>query len=218
VSYFQPPPAPPPPPEPHETPGWIGPPHNVLPGSFVLDEVLVQTDGVVVQVHTGRAYPQGFSFVFALILRDPQRDRRDPLFGARHGSGDSIRFGIQLSDGRKATNLEQPGFPGQEHPDVVLRQGGGGGNGYAWESNYWAWPTPPPGVFTFVVEWPSQGIPVTRTEIDAERIREASTQAKELWPRAEGGKSISSSVSRMSTVVFRAEAEGSDPGQTPDVA
>jgi hypothetical protein len=163
-------------------------------------------------VHTGRAYPEGFSFVLAWITRKPaNRAVHDPLVP------NQLRFGIELSDGRKATTLDHPGIPGQESPDVVLRRGSGGGTNYGWDFNFWAWPTPPPGPLAFVVEWEAEGVPLTRTEIDTERIREASARATKLWPRVakdEGGRSMS--VHLMGRVVQA--PEGSDPGQTPDVA
>jgi hypothetical protein len=52
------------------------------------------------------------------------------------------------------------------------------------EAQLWAAPIPPAGLFAFVVEWPSEGIRLTRTEIDAALIREAAARAEELWPLA----------------------------------
>jgi hypothetical protein len=211
VGYFKPPP-PSPPTEPRETPSWIGPPHNVLPASFALEEVLAHTDELVIQVHTGRAFREGFAFVFQLIHRQARSGRLQDPFMRRHGEplgpelpDDLLRFGLEHSDGRKATNLGRPGFPGEEEPDAVLRQGGGGGNSYGWEFSYWAWPTPPPGPLAFVVEWPSEGVPLTRTEIDAERIRDAATRARELWPRDPSDRGGGSSSVRMSVMSAQVE-------------
>jgi hypothetical protein len=209
VSFFEPPPPPPEPPPQPPAPEWAGAPDNVLPASFALEEVLARTEELVVQVHTGRAYPAGFVFVLSLRLRNPRIGlHEDPLMRHWHrpqGSGltdDMLRFGIELSDGRKATNVGGLVFPGADvpPPEIVLSQGSGGGGGTVWEFNYWAWPIPPAGPLAFVLEWPSEGVPLTRTEIDAERIQVAAERATELWPPAATawhGRGYTTRVDRM---------------------
>ena len=59
-------------------------------------------------------------------------------------------------------------------PGPLLWPGGGGGGGDRWDQSYWLWPLPPPGPVAFVVEWPSEGIELTRHELDAAPILEAS--------------------------------------------
>jgi hypothetical protein len=61
-------------------------------------------------------------------------------------------------------------------------QGGAGGGDGEWDSDYWLWPLPPPGPLTFVVEWPSAQIELTKHEVDAALILEASALSEKLWP------------------------------------
>jgi hypothetical protein len=204
MSFFEPPPPPPEPPVRYEPPEWAGPGENVLPGVFQLEVVLVRTESLAIQVHSGRAYPTGFEFTFALRRREARTGRHDDPIVRWHEStaviaDEVLRFGVELADGRKATVFDRFRHRGDDDPppDVVLAQRGGGGGSHLWEVKFWSWPLPPPGPFAFVVEWPSEGIPLTRTEIDTEPIRDAAARAEELWPRdgaAGGGWSSSTST------------------------
>lgn len=186
MSFFE---LPPPLPEPEgpafEAPEWLGPPENILPGAAPLELVLARNDSAAVYVHSGRAFPNGVAFTLGLRTREPwDRRRNDPLMAWHEGSldDDVVRFGIVLADGRKATVFDRRPMPGTDAPAAVLFPRGGGGGGTTWEHSFWAWPLPPPGPFAFVVEWPAQGIELTRVEVDSEPIREAATRAIELWP------------------------------------
>ena len=213
MSFFE---LPPPPPEPErpkmETPEWFGPPDSVLPAPFALEQLLARTDRVALLVHSGRAYPNGFEFAFALVTREPRHGRRHDPMMAWHGmaleqglTDDVLRFGIELADGRKATVFDRfrPFEPDAPAPEVVLQQRGGGGGGTGWEFRFWAWPLPPPGPLAFVVEWPSEGVPLTRGEVDSGPIRDAAARAEELWPgggaRGPGGSTWSTNVIRRPT-------------------
>lgn len=198
MSFFE---LPPPPPEPErpkfEPPEWLGPPENVLPGPFALEQLLSRTDRVALLVHSGRAYPNGFEFALALVTREVRHGRRHDPMMAWHGipqdeglSDDVLRFGIELADGRKATVFDRHrGFePDAPAPELVLQQRGGGGGGKGFEFRFWVWPLPPPGPLAFVVEWPSEGISLTRFEVDTEPIRAAAAHVQVLWPGgSEGG-------------------------------
>lgn len=192
MSFFE---LPPPPPEPEqprfEAPEWFGPLDNVLPRPFTLEQLLARTDQVALLVHSGRAYPNGFEFAFALVTREARHGRRHDPMMAWHGipqdeglTDDVLRFGIELADGRKATvfDRQRPFEQDAPAPAAVLQQRGGGGGGNGWEFRFWAWPLPPAGPLAFVVEWPSEGIPLTRAEIETEPIRDAAARAEELWP------------------------------------
>jgi hypothetical protein len=193
MSFFEPPPPPPEPPQDAPpAPEWLGPPGNVLPASFPLDLVLARTDQLALSVHSGRAYVNGFDFALALHLRDPRKGHANhPMMGwhvARHGGfeDDTLRFGITFADDRKATIFDPHpwwGDPEQRPtPDIVLSQRGGGGGGATWEFGFWAWPLPPEGPIEFVAEWPSEGVALTRVELDSAVVREAATRAVTLWP------------------------------------
>ena len=54
---------------------------------------------------------------------------------------------------------------------------------------------PPPGPLTFAVEWPSEQIGLTKHEVDAALLIEASNLSEKLWP-GEGSDEASMSQSR----------------------
>jgi hypothetical protein len=195
MSFFEPPPPPPEPPPGPPPPEWIGPPESVLPASFPLDLVLARTEGLALFTHSGRAYRRGFEFVLGLRTRDPrERHRDDPIMSWRSSRGgeiddDVLRFGIAFADGRKATVFDRHPWWGDPEtrvtPDIVLMQRGGGGGGVSWDFRFWAWPLPPEGPLSFVTEWPAEGIPLTKVDVDSAVVRDASTRAEALWPAGE---------------------------------
>jgi hypothetical protein len=188
VSFFEVPPEPPtPPPMPrHE---WLGPPDNVRPEPFPLAVTLARTDELFVQVYQGLAFPAGFEFTFQLLRRERHHARFDNPIHAWHElrrgadlpSG-SLRFGIQDADGGKATVLGHLGEPGEPPSGPILRPYGSSSSPTRADARFWVWPIPPAGPFAFVVEWPSEGIALTRAEIDTAPIRDAAARADELWP------------------------------------
>jgi hypothetical protein len=196
MSFFEPlPPLPEPPPAP-PTPEWFGPPENVLPSSFPLDLVLTRTDDLALAVHSGRAYERGFEFTLALYTRKQHDRHTDPMMGwhaARQAGLDDhvLRFGIGFADGRKATVFDHPRWwsdpENPQAPDIVLAQRGGGGGGMAWDFKFWAWPLPPEGELAFVAEWPSEGVPLVRAEVDSTVVRDAAARAVTLWPGTSPG-------------------------------
>ena len=177
-------------------PAWLGPPHNVLPGVAPVELIVARTDQTVVAIAGVRAYPTGFGFTVSLRLRavSVREDQRLPqLFGPVFAEDplpdEFLRLGVQLADGRKATNLDRPPHDpeGREPEAPVLHQHGGGGGGSAWDFDHWVWPLPPAGPLAFVCEWPLRGIAETRAEIDAAPILEAARRAEILWPEDRGG-------------------------------
>lgn len=182
--------APPPPPEPpqHRQPEWVGPPENVLPAPFPLALTVARTERVAFAVHTGLAYPNGFTFGISLRLRDEIDHHVGSPF--RHFeptaelTDEMLRFGIRFADGAKATIFDGPRWYGgtEQPPGPVLLQRGGSGGTRTWEMTFWVWPLPPPGPFAFVCEWPSEGIDLREAEIDSTTIRKAAARAELLWP------------------------------------
>jgi hypothetical protein len=113
-----------------------------------------------------------------------------PLRHRHHGGElppEILRFGVQFSDGRKATTVggALPGAGGydeEEPSSPVLTQGGGRGGGGDYESEFWLWPVPPPGPVTFAVEWPAREIELSKQQVDASAFIEASELSEALWP------------------------------------
>jgi hypothetical protein len=95
-------------------------------------------------------------------------------------SDKALRFGIEYSDGRRASNID--GFPDAEEPsEISLMGGSGGGGGYSYRSHYWAWPLPPPGPIKLAVEWPIIELPVTQVEIDSAPILDTAARSERPW-------------------------------------
>lgn len=206
------PPPPPPPRERHRTPPWLAAPSDILPGVVPLELVLARTPKVAVCVSRLGAYPSGFELDLITIAAD-DTDELDPLFfeghrfrgGRRAGeiANEMLRFGVEFADGTKATNTaEQPLVsPGghattvhltaangsrepREPVGPVLMTGGGGGGGGHWRQSVWIWPLPPPGRLTFVCQWTAANIELTRRDVDAQLILDASARAQELFADA----------------------------------
>jgi len=195
VSFFEPPP-PPPEPQEHRQPEWVGPPENVLPASFPLALELARTDDVAIAAQGGLAYPNGFAFRLVLLRRKTiESHAGNPFHHWHHARGElddeALRFGVQFSDGRKATVFDHRRRLGDEGKQTgpTLMQRGGSGGGRTWDFGFWVWPLPPDGPVAFVVEWPSEGIELTRAEIDASIVRAAAEHAETLWPENDGPSS-----------------------------
>jgi hypothetical protein len=204
MSFFELPPEPQEPPQPTPIqPPWLGPPDNVVGASVPLEPLLlVRTDKLAVSLGGLVAYPSGLEFT--LIVRQRVVDEDDDWIHAqmrlRHGRRgrevppELLRFGVEFADGRKATNLGgwRARFEPHERPpdQPILVEHGGGGGGTRFDQDYWLWPLPPPGRLTFACEWPSEGVALTRVDVDTTAILDASTRSTTLWepaPDAGGG-------------------------------
>jgi hypothetical protein len=169
--------------------------------------VLARTDNVVVALSDVRAYPAGCLLILHIAARrrnlDESRwsDVYDAAFEEHRGlrrlrSGELpaelLRVGVQLPDGRRATNVAAPILrPSEEDQSppsgpVLIESGGQGGSGGGDHLRttrvYWLWPLPPPQPFLLVVEWPVAGVPLTQTELDGAAIVQAARAAEQLWP------------------------------------
>jgi hypothetical protein len=190
---------PPPPPEPAREPAWSAPPAGVIGALALRDPVeLAVTDEVAVVAERIVAYPNGFQIALVLLARTVEASWHlsgtqspypiPPRPAAGQALGDEfLRFGLQFSDGSKATNLDLLGGmrfdPFREEPDRPILLGGvGGGGGMRFEQSHWCWPLPPPGPMELVCEWPARGIGLTRRQLQAETIIEAASRARRLWP------------------------------------
>lgn len=135
------------------------------------------------------AYPTGFEFELVTMSADGD-GQIDPLLfehphRARHREDELppelLRFGVEFSDGRRATNIDEFDTDPARSGGPVLRAGGGSGGGGDWRQTQWVWPLPSPGVLSLVCEWPALDIPLTRTDLDAQVILEAATRAQVIF-------------------------------------
>jgi hypothetical protein len=184
MGFFDDVPAPEPEPRIHHP--W-DPPEAELPGAVQTSTIeLGRADRAAVAVTGISAYPAGFEIFLTARFR-PDRgtvpEPPDPRAIRR-----SLRFGLQLSDGRKV--IGQHGGPGPgagSAPDgPILRQFMGGGGPRSFFTRWWAWPLPPAGPLEFVCEWSALEIPETLASIDAQLILDAAGRSVQLWREEDG--------------------------------
>ncbi len=193
--FFEPPPPLPADTEPrYRMPPWFGPPSGTLPGVVAIERVLARTEKVAVSVTGLAAYPSGFEVDIVTMSAD-ERDGLDPFLFERphHRIGrdaqnttippEMLRLGVQFADGSKATNTGgfQPHEPGAPPAGPLMTPRGGGGGGGNWQQSLWVWPLPPPGPLVLVCEWPAAGVPLTRSEVDAQLILDAAARAQVVF-------------------------------------
>jgi hypothetical protein len=181
----------------------MGVPGGVVGRTVALNLVLGQSNKAVVWIPSVTVYPDGFE----LHLEIRQRDEEgwSDQFGLLHHRArrrtdgeldpELLRFGIELSDGRKATNVNPGTGPrDRDTPPAgpILSGGDGGGGGLAGGGarlhyTHWVWPLPPEGPLAFVCEWPIADIPETKTQIDSALLHDAAVETVTLWPDTEAG-------------------------------
>jgi hypothetical protein len=188
LSFFEPSPPPPERPPPGRQPPWLSPPENEIGVSVPLRVVLARNDELAVALVDVVAYSTGFALRLALRIHpdatdfDP-RQMMTQFHGGPMGSADErLRFGVEFSDGRKATNLGPRRPPGPEAPPISLApHGGGGGGGRGWQTGYWIFPLPPPGSLTVAIGWPARRIAEETHTLDVQPIIQAATGSLVLW-------------------------------------
>ncbi|MDX1745713.1 MAG: hypothetical protein R3324_07230 [Halobacteriales archaeon] len=150
--------------------------------------VLFDTGDALFVIDQFRVYPNGIEFTVNLFLR--QRDSVSffpwKLLEPHRSTGsvpdDFLRFGVQLADGWRWSNLEWFRGMDTDEPDRVVLPLGGGGGGGRWTQRHWMWPLPPEGDLMFVSEWPAHDVPETRVSVDATILRRRASDAVILWP------------------------------------
>jgi hypothetical protein len=221
MTFFEPPP--PPPEEPAEPVAhpWLGPPNNVLGVTIPIDAVLARSQKAIVTLGSLVAYPEGFTLEYLILVRDPDAGEHLPelhRYAHRRSGGDELpdelfRFGIEFADGSRATTLDvRRAFTSSpdEIRGPILAPRGGGGSLDRWQGSYWVWPLPPDGPLAFVCEWPVAGIPLTRYELEAGCVREASARAELLW-EGDAGSASAGHGSFMQQVMLRRATEREPP-------
>ena len=202
------PPGPPDDAEPeHRQSVWMGPPDDVLPGVVPVEFVLGRSSSTVVCLTGMRAFPAGLHMNLAVRVRGPvaRRDLNGEVFDGPYAHGTDrqwqagrLKWGFELSDGRRVTNVDPWPEPpdhghGPDHheqwlewePDhPVLQGGGGGGSNRSVDRDYWLWPLPPAGPIRVVCQWPDQGIELTVHDLEAEPFLAAARRAHPAWPPA----------------------------------
>ena len=176
-------------------PAWRAAPDDLLPGVVPLELVIGRSDNTAVTLTGLRAFPTGLEMRLKVLVRgrigrrDLHSEVFDGPFERRDRPASGFRWGFELADGRRATNVDPFEDLYPENPAEgwvpsrpVLNGGGGGGSRHSVERDQWLWPLPPPGRLRVVCQWPDQGIELTTTDLDAEPFIEAAGRAVPLWP------------------------------------
>lgn len=159
---------------------WFEGPPAGEPGCLVpIRRRVAVGDGVEIAVLNVVAFSSGFAFEI-----DVQGDRAKccDVHGLEYFEGgpvDSVfRFGLELEDGRRATNLDQV---------IGKRRRGFGLVVYSTSSrprsrtvNVWSWPLPAGHQATFACDWIALGVAFTRVELDATAVRAAGMRSGRL--------------------------------------
>ena len=161
-------------------------PDNEVPVSLALDVMIAATDDIAVFICGLAVYRNGVDLTVEVRSR-PNRSGDDELlagdfYGMRSAS--RLLFGVEYADGRRCANLAVRPDPNADGPQDQprLRPGGGGGGENVASASWFLCPLPPPGALRIYCAWPSAGIAETVTSIDADRILEAASRVRELWP------------------------------------
>lgn len=168
-------------------PAWAaGPPENELPVPVAVHAVLARTDDLVIALVGGHVWSTGVSLDLTVRVR-----RRDPaapeLFLLLDGLGRGRRtgplpgrllLGVELADGRVATNLQR------EHADDdaprLVERGGHGGERTV-DKQLWLTPVPPEGDLVVVCACEALGVAETRTVVPAAVLTGARERVVRLW-------------------------------------
>ncbi len=170
---------PPSPPPDYRLPEWLAPPENIEPGKVYVDLILASTEAVELSIVLLKVFPTGISFE----LKSAGCVSEHPLFAGPPLFDGGLGFGVLFSDGTAAiAHARAPRRPLLQRPGApVLRIVSGSGGGGRCTTQFWLWPLPTSGPLEFVCEWAREGIPETRSRIDATDIKAAAARARELW-------------------------------------
>ena len=165
----------------------------MTPGVVALELVLACTKRLAVYLPELRVYPVGVGMRLLLV-------GRVPLSPGVVSSPGTWRFGVQFSDGRKATSYGLgitavgAGAPALDTaagqvvtaeafaPAPILRSRGLSGAETRWEVGYWLSPLPPSGEMILACEWPDLDVRLATATVDGDRIYDAAARARDLWP------------------------------------
>jgi hypothetical protein len=172
----------------------MGPPRAEMPGVVPIERVVAKTDEVAIYLSGFWIYSTGFEVQVRVLTRDEECELEP--FSFEHDEYASreceihpgkLRIGFEFADGSKVTNTggdysdEWVQEPWPTSPKMCSTKGRGGDpfyNGAITASGLWVWPLPPEGGLVFVCEWPAAEIPLTRVELDAASLLEASRRAQ----------------------------------------
>jgi len=171
-------------------------PENEFPSAVGLSVLLGRSGEAAVGITKVEVYSTGFQFTLAVRVRRLRPElARGGLFalisplnhrGIEVPLPERLLLGLEYANGRRASTLHDIRTQGPttviDDEELVLAQQGGGGGDLTVDLAFWVSPLPPPGPMTFVLSWPSFGIPEAGTVLDGAPIREAAEFSQPLWP------------------------------------
>src|SRR5215472_6037019 len=129
------------PPEQPPMPEWLGPPSYEVGEPVPARAVVARSDAAAIVLQGIVAYSNGFRLAIGGRVRDA-----DPWIDVLGGRGGPpwertdlpdtlLRLGLEMADGRRATNLDRPAFPPASGAPRLVFMVGGGGGGAVWDLN-----------------------------------------------------------------------------------
>jgi hypothetical protein len=163
-------------------------PENEVPVVVPVSALLARTDDAAVTLTGVQVFSTGIGFTLTVRCRpealpDGEDGLHDLLWRGHRGRDTALMVGVELADGRRASNL--PGrdpFASGGPEDLVFTQGSGSGDQLSVEQEWWLSPLPPAGPLRVVVRCDLLGLPETATELDGAAIRAAAEGVVVLWP------------------------------------
>ena len=175
-------------PQRYTRPAWIGPPEGELGRAVDLAQVLARSDVGVIALGHAVAYSTGVSLTLYARVSGIKPGDMHLMHMPHHGADPDelpdafMRLGVELPDGRRASNMGARPWQPDAEPDgpLLLMHGGGGGQTNAHEAElhpgYWLWPLVEEGTLRISCEWPIAQIPFTTVELDTAPLREAAAR------------------------------------------
>jgi hypothetical protein len=171
-------------PERPQTPVWMQPPRDILPGRLVLDEVVHRDASTVVLAREARRYPDGLDVRIQWVRRRRDESERDwnawihqRFAYPGEPEREDLHVGFRLADGTRVLPLDvrRAWMPGAEHsaPTLMVGRGGGGGgtDWYEGRLNAWLWTEEfPSDDLDVVLEWLEVGMKETTLRLPAAMI------------------------------------------------
>lgn len=152
---------------PSARPHRAGPPVDEIGVAVSARTALASQPRLFIAVTDCVAYSNGFTLGVAIRSKD-HIDGRQLGFGPMHetGSDSGLQVAVRFGDGG-------------DGPEIVMANGGGGGN--TWNFNYFVWPLPPDGPVTITCKWPARGLKTAGKELNGTAIRAAGLKSKSVW-------------------------------------
>ena len=160
-------------------------PRNEIPVSLPLVLVLARTDDVVVFISAVRIFSTGMAFQLTTLTRTPS-DALHSHWRPDQGTGGGLFFGVEFSDGRRASNRSEHWTNRdrrRDTDDVTLIAHGGGGDSTHLDQDYFLSPVPGEGTLTFYLVWPNLGLAQSSVVTSTADWKMDADHVAPLWPR-----------------------------------